>query len=311
MLYDSVSTKGGDGLYERLDSNGGCYYYLLDGIASIMSGYLFVMNNYLPIYICFGFTIISLIVSVFFKEIYPPQKSEKNKFSNITKEYIKDLKVSTKFILNSKRMKSYIIFGAVFYGIISIFDTYKGDLLTDIGIPEEQYSIIFAVLTLIGGMAIGLIPMLEKKFKNRILTFISIIYILSFTIVGFVVTNFTGIGVIPIILGFYCLSKIATSIWYILEYKYLKNFSKPEMRNKITFTYEFIGGITASIMAILGGLLLEIVDIKNAILLVGLASLAVIILILDYMRTRFGLKPEEYSKEDIELVEEKEKITNE
>ena len=36
---------------------------------------------------------------------------------------------------------------------------------------------------------------------------------------------------------------------------------------------------------------------------VGLASLAVIILILDYMRTRFGLKPEEYQKEDIEFVE--------
>ncbi len=100
------------------------------------------------------------------------------------------------------------------------------------------------------------------------------------------------------------------SIWYILEYKYLKNFSTPEMRNKITFAYEFIGGVVASMMSVLGGLLLNVINIKNAFLIAGLTSLALMILILDYMRTRFGLKPEQYAKEDIEFVEEKKK-TNE
>jgi len=57
------------------------------------------------------------------------------------------------------------------------------------------------------------------------------------------------------------------SIWYILEYKYLKNFSQPEMRNKITFAYEFIGGIVASSMSVLGGLLLKAIAIKNAFLI--------------------------------------------
>ena len=126
------------------------------------------------------------------------------------------------------------------------------------------------------------------------------------------VTNFSGKILLPIILAMYCLAKMATSVWYILEYKYLKNFSTPEMRNKITFAYEFVNGIVASTMSILGGLLLEIIDIKNAFLLVSLASLAILILILDYMRTRFGLKPEQYAKEDIEFVEkEEEKVTNE
>lgn len=110
----------------------------------------------------------------------------------------------------------------------------------------------------------------------------------------------------------YCITKIATAIWYILEYKYLKNFSKPEMRGKITFAYEFINGIVASTMSILGGLLLNIIDIRNAFLLVSLACLVILILILDYMRTRFGLKPEQYTKEDIEFTEkEEEKVTNE
>ena len=74
------------------------------------------------------------------------------------------------------------------------------------------------------------------------------------------------------------------------------------MRNKITFTYEFIGGIAASIFSILGGLLLNTINVQNAFLIVGLASLAIMVVVLDYMRTRFGLKPEEYKKEDIDLI---------
>ncbi len=302
LLYDSVATHGGDGLYTKLDAKGGSWYYILDGIASLVAGYLFVINNYLPMYICLGFTVISLLISLFFKEIYPLQKEQKN-LRKFLGEYKHDLKVSMKFIVHSRRMKSYILFGAVFYGIISIFDTYKGDLLTDIGIPEEQFSMIFAILTFIGGLSVNLIPALEKKFKNRVLTFLSMLYIGSYLVIGLCVTKLTGNAIIPMILLMYCLAKMVTSIWYILEYKYLKNFSQPEMRNKITFTYELIGGITASIMSILGGLLLNVISIQNAILVVSLASLAILILILDYMRTRFGLRPEQYRKEDIEFVE--------
>lgn len=84
--------------------------------------------------------------------------------------------------------------------------------------------------------------------------------------------------------------------------KYLKNFTTEDMRNKITFTYEFIGGIAASIFSVLGGLLLKVLNVENSFLLVGLLSLALMVVVLDYMRTRFGLKPEEYKKEDIEFV---------
>ena len=93
-------------------------------------------------------------------------------------------------------------------------------------------------------------------------------------------------------------------MWYILEYKYLKNFTTEDMRNKITFSYEIIGGAFASIASVIGGLLLEVFTIENAFLIVGLASLAIMILVLDYMRKRFGLKPEEYKKEDLEFETE-------
>lgn len=133
ILYDSVSTKGGEGLYSKIDARGGSFYYILDGATALVAGYLFVINNYLPMFVALGFCIISTILSFRFEEIYPPKKKEERKGIFITlKEYRKDLKTSVKFIFKSKRMKSYMLFSIVIYSLISIIDIYRGDLLVEI-----------------------------------------------------------------------------------------------------------------------------------------------------------------------------------
>lgn len=303
LLYDSVSTRGGEGLYSKLDAKGGSWYYILDGIASLVAGYLFVINNYIPMLICLGFIVISTILSFGFKDVYKIEKEKKEKIGLAVtlKDYGNDLKSSFKFILKSKRMKAFILFQIVFYSVIEIVDTYNSDLLINIGIPEEQFSMIFAVLTLIGGISLSLKRPIEKKFKNRTLSFVSLMYIGACIIIGAISTFWKSKTIIPIVLMMYAVQKINTSIWYILEAKYLKNFTKEEMRNKITFSYEFIGGIAASIFSILGGLLLKVLNVENAFLVIGLLALASMVVVLDYMRTRFGLKPEEYTKEDLEF----------
>lgn len=303
LLYDSVSTKGGEGLYSKLDAKGGSWYYILDGVASLTAGYLFVMNNYLPMYICLGFIIISTIISFGFNDIYEVSSKDKSIMETL-KGYKNDIRVSFKFMIKSKRMKSFVLFQMVFYGLIKIIDTYSSDLLTDLGVPEEQFSMIFAVLILVAGLSLSLKKTVEKKFKNRTLTFISLVYIGACIFIGTISSITTKQSIIPLILIMYALQKISTSMWYILEYKYLKNFTTEDMRNKITFSYEIIGGAFASIASVIGGLLLEVFTIENAFLIVGLASLAIMILVLDYMRKRFGLKPEEYKKEDLEFETE-------
>lgn len=306
LLYDSVSTRGGEGLYSKLDAKGGSWYYILDGIASLTAGYLFVINNYIPMVICLGFIVISTVLSFKFEDIYKVEVDKKKpNLKSTIKEYSVDLKSSFKFILKSKRMKAFILFQIVMYGLIEIIDTYSSDLLVNIGIPEEQFSIIFSVLTLIGGISLSLKKPIEKKFKNRTLSFLSLTYIGACIIIGLVTSMYTGDSVIPIVLVLLATHRMSTSTWYILESKYLKNFTTEDMRNRITFTYEFIGGIAASIFSILGGLLLNRINVQNAFLIVGLFSLALMIVVLDYMRTRFGLKPEEYKKEDIKFVEMK------
>ena len=56
--------------------------------------------------------------------------------------------------------------------------------------------------------------------------------------------------------------------------------------------------VSASKLAIL----LNYLNIRYSIILLGLLSLAFMKVILDYMKTRFGLKSREYKKEDIKFI---------
>ena len=307
LLYDSVSTKGGDGIYTKIDSKGASGYYILDTALSVIAGYLFVINNYIPIYISLFFLIVSTILSFKFKDIYKAKGAKKEEsFTNFIKGYSTDIVNSFKFIKKSNRMRSYLIFAAVFYGLIKMMSTYKSDLLVDIGVTEEQFSMIYAVLSLIAAVSVSYSRKIQRYFKNKTLTVLSLSNVISIIFIGIIAINVTNNIALPIILIFYTIIKITDSQWWITEYTYLKNFTTPESRNKITFTYELITGIGASIISMLGAVILDYVYIKYAMILIGLLFLAIMIVILDYMRTRFGLKPKQYTKDDLEFVESKE-----
>lgn len=304
LLYDSVSTRGGEGLYSKLDSMGGSWYYLLDGIACLSAGYLFIINNYLPMFICLGFVLISTILSFKFKDVHSVKnKKEQNNIAKVLKDYSIDLKESCKFIIKSNRMKAYIIFGAVFYGFIKVIEPYENTLLVSKGVPEEQFSMIFAIITLLAGVSVTLSRKLHKKFRNKALTVISIAYVSACLTVGIIINIFTGNAIIPIIITMFAILKMCSATWYVLKQKYLKNFSTNEIRNKITFTFELITGIVASTMALIGSFILEKCGVNYSFLIVALLAVGTIVLILDYMRPRFGLKPKEYKKEDINMEE--------
>ena len=83
--------------------------------------------------------------------------------------------------------------------------------------------------------------------------------------------------------------------------RYAKNFSTPKTRSRISSAKEFTTNIIEAIAVFLAGCLLDSTNIQFATLFVGLFFFLLFILILDYMKTRVGLKPEEYDKKDIEL----------
>lgn len=303
LLYDSVATRGGDGIYTKIDSKGASAYYVIDTALSIIAGYLFVINNYIPMYICLFFLIVSFVLSFKFEDIH---RSKKEKTGINLKEFLsgysKDIKSSFNFIKQSNRMKSYVLFATVFYGVIKIMSTCKNDLLIDMKISEEQFSLIYAALSLIAAISAMFSKKIQRKFKNKTLKLISLSYIFSIIGVGIISIKLINEIAIPLVLMLCCVMRISDSQWYVTEYTYLKNFTNYDTRVKITFTFELIVVGVTSLTAVLGSLLLKYIEIRYAILFLGLLALALITIVLDYMRTRIGLKPKEYRKEDIEFI---------
>lgn len=297
LLYDSVATKGGDGLYTRLESKGATLYYALDATLSLMAGYLFVINNYIPMIICAICLFIAVVLSINLKEIHTVKS--KKKVVTFIKEYKRDIFTSIKFIIKSKRMKAFVLFASVFYALIKIMTTYRSNLLTELNVGAEQFSIIIASLSLIAAVSSAYSQKLQDKLKNKMLTFISISFIISWIIISVVAMKFSNTIALPIILLLYVINRSGEAQWYIVKDKYLRNFTRAKTRAKITFAFEMIVCLTTGIISLIGAKILDNVNIKYAILLVSLGGLAIMIVILDYMRKRFGLKPKQYAKEDI------------
>lgn len=299
ILYDSTATKGGEGLYPKINARGASGYYILDGIASLASGYLFVINGYLPMAICLVFTIVSTIIATRFKDIYV-NKLETNEISNKIKEYKEDFKISIRNIIQSKRLRALLIFMGIFNAAISIVGTYKGNTLTYLGVNPETFSIINAILTFISGLAATFQDKIHKKFRNKSLTFLSLSYVLSIILVGLLLYLQTN-SVLPIILVLFAFMRVPTANYYILAERYSKNFSTPKTRVRISFAAEITTNIIESILLFLSGVLLDGTNIVFATLFIGLSFLMLFTLALDYMRKRIGLKAGQYDKKDIEL----------
>ena len=299
ILYDSTSTKGGEGLYPKINAKGASGYYLLDGIASLISGYLFVINGYLPMIICLVFTLISTIISTKFKDIYVNQL-EQNYLSHKIKEYKNDFKVSIKNIVTSQRLRALLLFMGLFNGLLSIMSTYSGNILTELSVKPESFSIINAVLTLIAGIATAFQDKIHQKFKNRTFTFLSLTFSISIILIGGILYSRAN-NILPIILVLFAIRNITMSNYYVLSERYSKNFSTPKTRTRISFAVEFSTNMIEAILLFLAGVLLDGTNIAFATLFIGLLSFILFIFILDYMKTRVGLKPGEYKKTDIQL----------
>ena len=93
---------------------------------------------------CLVITVISTIIAINFKDIYT-NKLEQNEISNKIKEYKSDFKISIKNIIKSKRLRALLIFMGLFNALISIMSTYKGNILVELQIGPETFSIINAV----------------------------------------------------------------------------------------------------------------------------------------------------------------------
>ncbi len=91
--------------------------------------------------------------------------------------------------------------------------------------------------------------------------------------------------------------------YWVLEDKYVTNFTDVNIRAKIISASNLIKNIGEIVISFLGGLLLEFYTTSISYLIVGSIGLIVILFVLKYMKKGIGLNPKQYNKEDIKYQE--------
>ena len=307
ILFDSIETTSGKKSFSKVDGMGSAFYYYFESITCLISGFLYVINPYIPFVVCLIFATISTLLSFKFKEISIPKGMAENAveltLSQRVQSYMSGLRHAFKFIFKSGRLRSFIIFAALFNSFLCLVGTYRRGLAKDLGMPAQYFGILWAVYGILTGLASQSQHKFHEKFRNKSLSVLSLTLTISSIVVSILaLIHLNNLAALSLIVVIYGLQYIVKGPYYTLQKKYMNNFSDSEIRTKIYSAMSFIESFFRCIIAFLGGLLLDYMPTANAFLIFGIFSTITIAMALKYMKTRFGLKPEEYKKSDIEYV---------
>jgi len=292
-------------VFSNIDGKGSAYWYYLDAITSMSCGFFYVFNNYLPIFLCLASCIISCILCFKFIPYENPNKKTKLVGEiRSYKEYYKDLRIAFKNIFRSNRLKALLLFSGAFAAILTVRSTIASSLFTEIGVPEQYFGVIFAILTILSGFAAKRQDYFHKKYRNEVLTYFSMTFTISMIVIGVTAIIFkdTNLKFLIILLA-YALQFIIKGPYYTLQKRYLNSFSTPTMSTKIYSACTLIESIFNTTIYWISSLLLAFIPTSFAITILGCVFAIIFIFILDYMKSRIGLKPEEYDPRDIKFTE--------
>lgn len=301
MLYDSLEKNEKRGInFSKIDGKATSLYYYIDGVSSVISGFLFAINGYLPLIFCLFITMISVIMSMKFEETDDIQEKEKIK---ITKEFI-DLGKFLKNIFGSPRLRNLLIFGTVFSGILSVLVTLRSSILSDIGVPSQYFGIIFAILGIISGISAKNQHKIHGKFRNKTLASLALPVVISCIFLGLWCNiGVSYIATLVVVIGIFFIQYVAKGPFYTLIRQYLNNFTTSSLRNKISSSYNMLESFFRFVISLFASFLLRYTTTANTLTIIGCIATVVIVLMLDNMRTKVGLKPEEYKEKDTKILE--------
>lgn len=284
-------------IFSKLDSKGYSRYCFIAAITTVMAGFMYEINPYIPVVLAIIFMAFALIISLNFSEI-------KKEESKTVTESINDVKEGVIFTLKSPRLKSLLLMLGFVWGMMCLFGTYQTTLLKDINVPAKYIGIILAGLDIIQGISSTKANEFNEKYKNKSLTYMALRMTIGIAIAGGVVI--VGVSRIPqlaIIIFTYILRMSDKGVFKIISRRYMGNFMTPEILSKVYSVYSVLASIFRMSIGAIGSYLLTVMTVDRAMVTVGVLFAIVTLIFSKYMKTRIGLKPEKYTKKDVPVIQ--------
>lgn len=291
--------KKGD-IFSKLEGRGFRNYFFVNSLTAILSGFLYVINPYTPMFLSLIFVSISTILSLGFKDIEKMKIKQSGKKVQTRRRYVKELKDGIKFIIKSQRLRSLFIYTGVSWGIFCLMGTYRSSMLVDIGAPAQIITGIAAIVGIASSLGSKGQLAFNKKFKNKSLTIILLSLTSAIIIAGLtVVLHAPYIISLIVVTICYSIINLDKGMSLVLSTRYLGNFSHENILSQIYAANAMVKNLLRAIIGFIGSYLLEITTTANAMILVGIFMIIISMSLISYMKTRLGLKPEEYGENEI------------
>ena len=282
-------------IFTNIDKKGMAKFYVFSAISTILSGWLYRLNPYLPMIFCLISAFIATMMSFNFGDL----EVEKDKDIGF-KEYVKELKKGYKFTINSKRLRALLIAVGVICGIISVIETYQLVLLQDIGVSSVEVTLIYALYEISKAVFSLKATSFNKKFKNRSIT--NILGMFSFCLIfcGIVALLTIPLGIkIALIVILILTMGAMNGTSQVLSKRYLNSFTNDKILTCIYSAKGVTDNILRTIITGVGSLILSITEINIASVVIGLILIILTFIISMYMENKVGLSPDEYTQKDI------------
>lgn len=300
IQYSIPESKSQGEIFSKLEGKGSKNYYLLNAITFVCSGFLYVINPYLPMIGALCFHSLAIFMSLGFEDV------KKEEESQTTEKYIKDLWQGVKFIMKSQRLRSLFLYSGITWGIFCLMGSYRASLLVDMRTSEQIITIIAAIVSIASSIGSRKQIQFHNYFRNKSLSAILFMITFAILIIGIVgmANIWYGFALSMVVIGF-ALIDFLKGISGVLCTRYLRNFANDEILTQIYAVNAISRNVFRASISFLGAYLLRITNTTNSMILLGIILLITTLGLVAYMKTRLGLKPEEYSKDEFY---EKEKV---
>ena len=301
FLYSSLKKLNKTSEFAKIESKGSSLYFVVEAIASIVAGYLYFINPHLPMIFASSCFLIATIFAFYMN----PFATKKND-TKTTKERFSEMASGFKFIFKSKRLHALLIFACMFSGLMSLSILYIKTFLNDINVSSTLFGYIFAIASVASAIGAIIQDKIEKSFRNKTLSTISIIYIVAFVLIGIfslLLKNSSVLLWIGVIV--FLIQSLIKGAYRIIMKEYVSRYTTSSIRPKLMSIYYLAESFGSTLLMFVASRTIDLAPIGISYCIFGLCMFIIIILILNYMKPRVGLDPKKYSKNDrIDLQED-------
>ncbi|WP_297990986.1 MFS transporter [uncultured Anoxybacillus sp.] len=217
-------------------------------VGSIISGYLYSYNMFLPFIIVVAlYTILFIWMSIFVK--VPIVKSEHEQ-EHIKESFLNILKQSLKIVFHKRRVLLIVLSGfftALTYDMVS---RYWQPLLNEMGFSETGLGYIFALAGIFALILLGITMKLEKKIETNPYMSLTIVESVSLLLVGVLTIGFKPLGAIAtsILLA-------VEDVRYPIVISYLNRFFPDNYKNTLFSLNSGVGALGEILSGVIFGII--------------------------------------------------------